>query len=547
MQKGFLNQQTCCEINGQLGNDADLLTFGEHVLDTHLTDDYSLVQELVDEAYECASKGMVPPETPFAIQEAGSTAEAPKEATTGFYIKREMAAEQPSAGNQTATPAARSSETNQPPGDVQREAQPSTEQAWPVEATAAPHLYSDETPAFSLEVPQAWPDCASLANMPDTAVRQVLVQFLLEAQRQAASDLHLSAGSRPFMRQYRRIHYLSEYVLTSQDAWRLNTVLLSDRKRYNFEQTQDMDYALALDASNRFRVNLMMHKNGASGTYRIIPNRIQTLEELGFAQSDAIRKLLTYHNGLVLVTGPVGSGKTATLASLIDELNRSRQDHIIAVEAPIEIVQHSHHCQITQREVGPQTATFHSALKGALRQDPDIIVIGEMRDLETIEMAISASETGHLVIGTMHTQDAATTLNRLLDVFPAAQQTQIRAMVSESLKGIICQRLLPNLNGDISLACELLLNNVAVANMIRESKSEGLVNAIETGSSEGMQLMDKSIMKLYRDNVIAQDVALANMTNRMFINQIQSTTSTAPNMADTHLPASAPKKKGFFK
>lgn len=399
--------------------------------------------------------------------------------------------------------------------------------------------YSNERPKCSLNVPGGLPDFKSLSELNADQARQFLIQLLLECQKKGASDLHLSPTARPFIRRNRRIEYLSKHILTAKETKLLNTTLLSKREKYIFETKKDFDFAMALDASKRFRVNLMVHKNGAAGTYRFIPNKIQTLEELGFDNAEVIRKLLTYHNGLILVTGPVGAGKTATLASLVDELNRQREDHIITVEEPIEIVQTSNVCQITQREVGSHTNTFHSALKGALRQDPDIIVIGEMRDLETIEMAISASETGHLVIGTMHTSDAATTLNRLLDVFPAAQQTQIRAMVSESLKGVICQRLLPTQDGGIALAYEILLNNIAVANLIRENKTDGLSNAMETGMREGMSLMDKSIMSLWQSGKISDEVALENVGNKMMRNQI----SPPATQQATAMPEAQPEKK----
>jgi twitching motility protein PilT len=225
--------------------------------------------------------------------------------------------------------------------------------------------------------------------------------------------------------------------------------------------------------------------------------------------------MLSYHNGLILVTGPVGSGKTTTLASMVAYLNETRTDHIITVEDPIEVVQPARGCNVTQREVGPHTRTFASALKGALREDPDIIVIGELRDLETIEMAISASETGHLVIGTMHTSDAATTLNRLLDVFSPAQQAQIRASVAESLRGIVCQRLLPGTDGGLVLACEILVSNTAIQNLIREGKSAGLRNTMETGVKEGMCLMDNAVFALHQDRAISSEVAMQNINNRV--------------------------------
>jgi twitching motility protein PilT len=305
-------------------------------------------------------------------------------------------------------------------------------------------------------------------------------------------------------------------VLTAEDALRANTVLLSDGQKKIFLERKDYDYALALSATDRYRVNLMFHKNGPAGAYRMVPAETRTLEALGYKKHlDTLKKMLSYHNGLILITGPVGSGKTTTLAAMVSYLNETRTDHIITVEDPIEVVQPAKGCNVTQREVGPHTRTFASALKGALREDPDVIVIGELRDLETIEMAISASETGHLVIGTMHTSDASTTLNRLLDVFPPAQQTQIRSSVAESLRGIVCQRLLPGLDGGLVLACEILVSNTAIQNLIKEGKATGLKNTMETGVKEGMCLMDNVVFGLANERRISKETAMLNITNRV--------------------------------
>jgi len=355
-----------------------------------------------------------------------------------------------------------------------------------------------------------------VAAMGDDELRGAFRELLVNCARAGVSDLHLSAGSRPFIRQNRALANLAEQTLTAADALRLNTVMLSEGEKQNFLQRKDLDYALAVDAGNRYRVNLMIHKNGPAGAYRMVPAKILTLEELGFGRHvETIKKLLTYHNGLILVTGPVGAGKTTTLASLVAFLNETRTDHIITVEDPIEVVQPAKGCNVSQREVGEHTRSFFTALKGALREDPDVIVIGELRDLETIEMAISASETGHLVIGTMHTSDAATTLNRLLDVFPAAQQTQIRASVAESLRGVVCQRLLPAVGGGLQLACEIMVNNLAIQALIRENKSSGLRNTMETGVREGMCLMDSVVYGLWQEKKITADTALTNITNRV--------------------------------
>lgn len=357
---------------------------------------------------------------------------------------------------------------------------------------------------------------AGIADLDDSALAEAVRSLLKATARSGASDLHFSTGARPFIRKDRSFEFIHEHSLTADESLRLNTALLEEGQRKTYLERKDYDYALALSGSDRYRVNLMFHKEGAAGAYRMIPEKMRSLADLGFeSHLPTLEKMISFHNGLILVTGPVGSGKTTTLASMVDYLNQSREDHIITVEDPIEVVHPPKGCNVTQREVGPHTKSFASALKGALREDPDIIVIGELRDLETIEMAISASETGHLVIGTMHTSDAATTLNRLLDVFPPAQQTQIRASVAESLRGIVCQRLLPAAGGGVTLACEILINNTAIANMIKEGKSTGLRNAMETGVKEGMCLMDNVAFGLWRDGQISAETALANIVNRV--------------------------------
>jgi len=296
----------------------------------------------------------------------------------------------------------------------------------------------------------------------------------------------------------------------------MNTLFLDEEQKKIFKEKMDLDYALSFEdnPSQRFRVNLMVEKDGVSGVYHIIPAKLSTLEELGFQNTSTIKSLLAYHNGIILVTGPVGSGKTTTLATLVNELNRTRTDHIITIEDPVEIVQESGNCIITQRQVGTHTKSYAAALKSALREDPDVIIVGEMRDLETIEMAITAAETGHLVIGTMHTRDAATTLSRLLDVFPPSQQNQIRAMTSGSLRGIMCQRLLPSTDGGLVLATELLINTPAVANLIREHKEQGLKSVMQIGTRKGMLIMVDSLLALNNAGKITTETALANITDK---------------------------------
>jgi twitching motility protein PilT len=362
-------------------------------------------------------------------------------------------------------------------------------------------------PAFAFE---------DIETYNDRELGKELQELLGDCIRYGASDLHLCTGRQPFVRKDRAISFISTHRLTPNEALRINTSLLSPEQKKTYLARHDLDYALEVGSVERYRVNLMFHKEGSAGSYRMVPKEIKTMPELGFASHlDTLKKLLSYHNGLVLITGPVGSGKTTTLASMVAYLNETRKDHIITVEDPIEVVQKGKGCNVTQRQVGDHTATFFSALKGALREDPDIIVIGELRDLETIEMAVSAAETGHLVIGTMHTSDAATTLNRLLDVFPAAQQTQIRASVAESLRGIVCQRLLPSPSGGLVMACEIMVNNMAIQNLVRDGKTTGLRNSMETGVREGMCLMDNVVFGLWQEGKVSKETALENVSNRV--------------------------------
>ena len=357
-----------------------------------------------------------------------------------------------------------------------------------------------------------FPDFQTLEDLGDDDLRAEVVKLFEACKQIGASDLHLSAGGRPRIRHHRKIVYLSETPLSDTLARRMNLLLLNEKQLKTIEEEWDLDYALSLgemvDGSTaRFRAHIMEQKDGIAASYRIIPDNVFNLEELGFPNADTIRTLLDYHNGIILVTGPTGCGKTTTLASLISELNQNRRDHIITVEDPIEVIQESGNSIVTQRQVGKHTKSFHAALSSALREDPDIIVIGEMRDLETIEMAVTAAETGHLVIATMHTGDAASTLNRMLDVFPPVQQNQIRAMTAGSLRGIVCQKLLPSVDDEVVLACELLINTTAVANIIRDGKETGLENAMQTGSKLGMLTMRDSVLALLEQGRITEETA----------------------------------------
>lgn len=455
-EKGLFTLSQCRGAVTALGEGVEVVDFAQKLIDDGVVHDVGGLEAVLDEAMQRAQAG-APPRNPFAAGGAPS-------ARVTVPDDPEPAAQAGTAG-------------------------------------------STEMPAFPF---------GQVMAMSDAELTAALRSFLKATAAAGVSDLHFSAGARPFIRKARSLSVIADKPLTADESLRLNTILLSQGERENFLKRKDLDYALALDAQNRYRVNLMVHKNGPAGAYRMVPAKVLTLEELGFGQHvDTIKKLLTYHNGLILVTGPVGAGKTTTLASMVDYLNQTREDHLITVEDPIEVVQAPKGCNVTQREVGSHTKSFFSALKGALREDPDVIVIGELRDLETIEMAISASETGHLVIGTMHTSDAATTLNRLLDVFSPAQQAQIRASVSESLRGVVCQRLLPAKGGGLQMACEILINNTAILNLIKEGKSQGLRNAMETGLRDGMCLMDNVVFGLYNEDKITSETALANIGNRV--------------------------------
>ncbi|OGV63954.1 MAG: hypothetical protein A3K19_00315 [Lentisphaerae bacterium RIFOXYB12_FULL_65_16] len=395
------------------------------------------------------------------------------------------------------------------------------------ENTAAGAEFATEDPEACPEV-AAVPDFSAVETWPPPQVAAAMRGLLAAARDLDASDLHLVAGAKPFVRRHGLIELLNDTPLSPAAALRLNTALLDDDRQRRFGETMDLSFALELGNRQRYRVNLVVHKEGVAGTYHIVPDRIRGLQELGFPNHALITKLLDYPNGLILVTGPGGSGKTTTLAALIDHLNQSRPDHVICIENPIEIPHASNRCLVTLREIGIHTQSYASALKGALREDPDIIVVGELHDLETIEIAIKAAETGHLVIGTLHTRDVPATMNRLLDVFPPSQQQQIRAMTAESLRGIVCQQLLPRQDGQGRvLVNEFYVNTAAGAKIIREGRTHLLPGVIQTGVQQGMQSMDQSVIDLWEKGILADVVAVANIKSREAIRQVQARKQTA--------------------
>jgi twitching motility protein PilT len=321
-----------------------------------------------------------------------------------------------------------------------------------------------------------------------------------------ASDLHLVAGQPPAIRIHGSMERVKYKSLSSDDLREMLYEIAPEEKIKIFEETGDMDFGYEIPGLARYRSNFFMQLNGVAAVFREIPSTIQTVQQLGLPA--VISKLATLPRGLVLVTGPTGSGKSTTLAAVIDEVNRSRQDNVITIEDPVEFVHQSQGCIISHREVGTHTRTFTAALRGALREDPDVILVGEMRDLETISLAIEAASTGHLVFSTLHTTSAAKTVDRIVEVFPATQQAQIRSTLSDGVRAIIAQTLLKRRNGRGRVpAMEILIATPAVRNLIREAKTHQLPGMMQAGRKYGMQLLDDAIMDLYQQGMISADEA----------------------------------------
>lgn len=343
--------------------------------------------------------------------------------------------------------------------------------------------------------------------------------YLKIGQESNASDIHLGVNAQPIWRRFGNLEsiWLQADKLTAADTERLAMGFLTDPQKQQLLERGDVDFAYATNFG-RFRASVVRHRLGFDIVFRIINSNLRSMDDLALPPS--LKLLTQYHNGLVLVTGAVGSGKSTTLAALVAEINKNRHDHIITLEDPIEYVIHSDNCHVTQREVHTHTKSFAAALRGALREDPDVIMVGEMRDLETISLAITASETGHLVLGTLHTGNASRTLDRVLDVFPTDQREQIRIMVSESLRGIISQQLVPRADGKGRvLALEILTNTPAVGNLIREAKTYMLPGVMQTGKKQGMKLMDDSLMELYDAGLISQEEAYSRSEQKALMRQ----------------------------
>ncbi len=333
-----------------------------------------------------------------------------------------------------------------------------------------------------------------------------IAQLLAFGVKQGASDLHLSAGLPPMIRVDGDIRRINVPEMDHKQVHDMIYDIMSDKQRKDFEEFFETDFSFEIPGLARFRVNAFNHNRGAGGVFRTIPSKILSLEDL---QAPKIfQEISEFPRGIVLVTGPTGSGKSTTLAAMVDYKNDTEYGHILTVEDPIEFVHESKKCLVNQREVHRDTLGFNEALRSALREDPDTILVGEMRDLETIRLALSAAETGHLVFGTLHTSSAAKTIDRIVDVFPAAEKAMVRSMLSESLKAVISQTLMKKIGGGRVAAHEIMMGTPAIRNLIREDKVAQMYSAIQTGQNVGMQTLDQNLKALLASGVVAKDEAM---------------------------------------
>ena len=364
-------------------------------------------------------------------------------------------------------------------------------------------------------------------------IRTGLNDYLFDTVREGASELHVTAGLPPMVRVSGEVKPLDYEPLTATATRELIYDILSGDQRQRLENEWELDFAYALPRAARFRVNVYFQRGCLGAAFRAIPHEIRGLPELGLPR--AVEDMTGRPRGLVLVTGPTGSGKSTTLAAMIDRINETRSEHIMSVEDPIEFLHTHKRCIVNQREVEQDTHGFAQALKHVLRQDPDVILVGEMRDLETISLAVTAAETGHLVFGTLHTQDAPQTVDRIIDVFPPHQQHQIRAQLANALQGIITQTLIPRRDGEgRAVACEILVPTPGVRNLIREGKNHQIYSAMQTGGKFGMQTMEAALVELVRRNRISREEAGKRSSNPEELGRLAGGSSTG---SGGHAPA----------
>jgi len=338
-------------------------------------------------------------------------------------------------------------------------------------------------------------------------------QFLKVLVEQGGSDLHLTVGSPPVMRVHGALQRIKFRELTNADMESLVYGIMEEEWRITFVDRLDYDFAYEIDGVARFRANVFWQKNGMGAVFRTIPEKIMTADDLNLP--DVVRRLCMLTKGLVLVTGPTGSGKSTTLAAMVDLINTTRSDHILTIEDPIEFVHANKKSLVNQREIRTNTKSFANALRAALREDPDVILVGEMRDRETIELGMTAAETGHLVFGTLHTNSAPKTVDRIIDVFPADEQEQIRSMLAESLKGVVAQVLMRHKSGKKRMAAmEIMVGTSAIGNLIRENKVHQIPSIIQTGKKDGMQLLDQHILEYLMSGQITPEEAYMRANNK---------------------------------
>ncbi|MGE8497331.1 MAG: type IV pilus twitching motility protein PilT [Pseudomonas sp.] len=338
-----------------------------------------------------------------------------------------------------------------------------------------------------------------------------ITELLAFSAKQGASDLHLSAGLPPMIRVDGDVRRINLPAMDHKQVHALIYDIMNDKQRKDYEEFLETDFSFEVPGVARFRVNAFNQNRGAGAVFRTIPSKVLTMEDLGMGE--VFRKITDVPRGLVLVTGPTGSGKSTTLAAMLDYLNANKYHHILTIEDPIEFVHESKKCLINQREVHRDTLGFSEALRSALREDPDVILVGEMRDLETIRLALTAAETGHLVFGTLHTTSAAKTIDRVVDVFPAEEKSMVRSMLSESLQAVISQTLLKKIGGGRVAAHEIMIGTPAIRNLIREDKVAQMYSAIQTGGSLGMQTLDACLKGLVAKGLVSRDAAREKSKN----------------------------------